>query len=632
MKPGTAAVVLALCLAVHFLLASARDEGGLREVVWGTVIYTTIGDSSPETWKDRALTPLGGQQLYDAGTAIANRYVRPLANETIISGISSQTLVNSEMEIIAKNDAPSVGSAMAFMQGLYPVRENRDKSGPDGKAYYPYAGYQYPLVKAADDDSQLVVQVAGNEECPNYAKAVNTYAGTDEFAETMNQTEHFYKELGRHDLKNAFAEGTVSYSSASPVWDYLRYQYPRSSGLQTSMSQAELVQARELAGKFEWAVNSQVTMDGKKVGGKDIKAIHGKTFARIVIDAIRDNIDSRGVHNKMTLLFGDHRPMMAFASLSSLASQRQSAFYSLPNGGASFIFELFSYAEFPSNDTSIGKKYPTEDLLNVRFFMRNETSSSEPNFRSYPMFDHSPSKAAMPLSEFLASMKNISVQPAEWCKLCDSKKAFCSRRGGGSPGTDHDLDDDDDDDADYWEGYGKKWWRCDKHDRHVYTVQGGFLGALTTFFLACFLQIYVVHHLKRKYGSPNYRRPQPSRPRHSRSHRRSGGGGGGGGGRGGNGNTGIHRRPFFVWLFQRKPANGNQTSNSGPASTAQDGVSRPAQAYSRGHSVRWQPPRLTEEHIELESQTDSNGSSTITPSGYAYSVRYLTTTTGDYQV
>ncbi|KAI5287220.1 hypothetical protein KEM54_006149 [Ascosphaera aggregata] len=221
------------------------------------------------------------------------------------------------------------------------------------------------------------------------------------------------------------------------------------------MSQAELIEARQLANQFEWAINTLVTTDNK-VGDKDVKAIHGKSLARAITKAIRDNMDYKGVRNKMTLLFGDHRPMMAFASLSKLASRRHPTFYTLPNGGASFIFELFSYPENTTNSTGATEKYPKSNFLNVRFYMRNDTSSSEANFKAYPLFENSPSKISMPLPEFLQSMDGISVQPAEWCELCDSKKAWCASataKGEGSAsriGHEDDYQKYDDDEYNPW--------------------------------------------------------------------------------------------------------------------------------------------------------------------------------------
>ncbi|KAI5283287.1 hypothetical protein KEM54_002258, partial [Ascosphaera aggregata] len=244
---------LAYMLVSTTLITAAQGGNELGETVWGTVVYTTVGDSSPEVWKDRSLSPFGAQQLHDAGTAVASRYVRPSSddsNNTVIAGISPSDLVNSQLKIIAKDDVPSVSSAMAFMQGLYPIRANENRTGLDAKAHFPYAGYQYPQIKTADGNNPLLMQVAGHEGCPSYTRAMNTYSGTEEFVNTMNRTQHFYKELGRHELRKAFAEGTVSYASASPVWDYLRYQWPRSSALQTSMSQAELIEARQLANQF----------------------------------------------------------------------------------------------------------------------------------------------------------------------------------------------------------------------------------------------------------------------------------------------------------------------------------------------------------------------------------------------
>ncbi|KAI5287834.1 hypothetical protein KEM52_001408, partial [Ascosphaera acerosa] len=209
--------------------------------VWGSIIYTVVGDSDPESWQDRSLTPRGGQQLYDAGTAFANRYLHPPASSnasTAIAGISPYDLVNSQLEIITKNDGPSLASAQAFMQGMYPPRTNQShgsssssssssssgsdgSDGPDAAASYPYAGYQYPKVKFADDQSPLLMQVAAHETCPKLTTAINTYAGSEAYAAQARQSAGLYRALGDSAaLAGVFANGSVSYALAQPVYDY----------------------------------------------------------------------------------------------------------------------------------------------------------------------------------------------------------------------------------------------------------------------------------------------------------------------------------------------------------------------------------------------------------------------------
>ncbi|KAI5307846.1 hypothetical protein KEM55_007255, partial [Ascosphaera atra] len=443
-------LIVFLLAVVHLVRAAAKSPQSLQAKVWGAVIYTNVGDSTPEYWKERGLTSLGGQQLYNAGAAFADRYVRPTDDwSAVINGISERAINHRQLAITAQDDPAVVGSSLAFMQGLYPPfvesQGKNDTSSPDSWADYPFRGYQYPQIYVPGADNKHHTEMAGYDGCRALDEAWSNYLMTAEFNKTANETRAFYTNLQRYALKGAFPDGPVSYRLASQVWSYLKHQYPRDKTLRIAMSDEELVEAQSLAGKFEWALNSQV---GIPTDSGDIKGIHGGTLAWAIIQALQDNSDSWGKSNMMTLLFGDHRAMMAFASRSKLASVHSPNFETLPNSGASFVFELFSYADSDTQGSN-ATKYPAEEDLFVRFFLRNETSNSGQNLDAYPLFGNSPSKMAIPFPEFIEELKGIQVKPSEWCTACDSFNVWCAaftnNKGNARTGVSGPNDDDADD-------------------------------------------------------------------------------------------------------------------------------------------------------------------------------------------
>ena len=63
-----------LAVAANLLTVQAQDV--LRRQVVSTFIYTTYGDRTPMAWsQEPVLTPLGAQQLYEAGVNFRQRYI-----------------------------------------------------------------------------------------------------------------------------------------------------------------------------------------------------------------------------------------------------------------------------------------------------------------------------------------------------------------------------------------------------------------------------------------------------------------------------------------------------------------------------------------------------------------------------
>lgn len=97
----------------------------LAEQVLSSFIYTVYGDRTPLILpQEPTLTPLGAQQLYNAGQTFRNRYIGTENGSntlgTAILGISPYILDNEAISILTTSDQHLVASASAFMQGLYP--------------------------------------------------------------------------------------------------------------------------------------------------------------------------------------------------------------------------------------------------------------------------------------------------------------------------------------------------------------------------------------------------------------------------------------------------------------------------------------------------------------------------------
>jgi hypothetical protein len=120
-----ASLLLTACLS----LSAAALVKGDNEITWGSVVFTYHGEKIPNLYEGpNNLTPLGANQLLQAGQTIRNRYINGSSNGSQITthypinGLSVNGIDNSQMEILTMTDEYLTASALAFMQGLYPPR------------------------------------------------------------------------------------------------------------------------------------------------------------------------------------------------------------------------------------------------------------------------------------------------------------------------------------------------------------------------------------------------------------------------------------------------------------------------------------------------------------------------------
>lgn len=120
----------ALSLLAALSLPSASAQTTSRYTVWSSVIFSRTGERTPEILGSQpvTLTSLGALQQQANGQFFRQRYFESFNNFTTINGVGPAPLTGMSPEIPdvqklyvqALDEQAHIGSAQAFLQGLYP--------------------------------------------------------------------------------------------------------------------------------------------------------------------------------------------------------------------------------------------------------------------------------------------------------------------------------------------------------------------------------------------------------------------------------------------------------------------------------------------------------------------------------
>ncbi len=419
-------------LILFFLLNPVISQTVLKQQVLNTFIYTRYGDRTPVVLSSSpTLTPLGAQQLFEAGTKIRDRYVAPsdgnYTSTSTIYGVSANQLVYNQIKTLSTSDQYVAASALAFLQGLYPPLEmSTNWTYIEGQSTLangtnlvaPLNGYQYPEITTISSNDLNSIWVSGMDNCPSYTASTQEYYRTIDYQSILNTTMDFYTSLEPEFLDGVFSSAAVGYYDAYYIYDYLNYAYIHNDTVAESLRPEDLTKAKILAADWVFAMNADLTASGSTAGDR-IRAIAGRTLATRLLIAFDTAINTQGQSEKMTLLFGSFEPMISFAALTKLVSQQNAAFYNVPAPGSSFIFELFS---MQADETTT---WPNTSDIYVRFLYQNGTDSDS-SLIEYPLFGLSPSEAAVPFTDFVRSLEEfLMFDVGDWCTTCGSFSVFC---------------------------------------------------------------------------------------------------------------------------------------------------------------------------------------------------------------
>ena len=410
------------------VIASAAQDASNETVVYSTVIINYHGDRTPLILPiQNMLTSLGAKQLESAGSFFRQRYIAaPQGNQesnTLIDGIRND-LDNTQVNILSTLEQYAVASAQAFMQGLYPPTNISSRLTIDNTfdlsngtvIEAPLGGYQYPQIYTTSLDDPASIYVAGDTNCLTHDYAASVYAQSQESLGIKSATQDFYTSFQAKILNGVFPSSRISYDEAYHIYDYMNYGYVHNKTIRGDVSSDDLARARGLADQQMHAFHGN-TSDNSSVNGNSIQNIAGQTMASVILSLFDLNIENQGATSKISVVFGDFQPLLAFAALAQLPKVNTD-FYGMPNYGSSMVFEMYGNKR---NGTGLSSL----DDLYVRFFFRNGTNASSP-LSFYPLFGGSDTQR-LSLDDFVQEMQKLATPSVhDWCFTCQSESAFCA--------------------------------------------------------------------------------------------------------------------------------------------------------------------------------------------------------------
>lgn len=359
--------------------------------------------------------------MYRLGNIFRGKYIaggngNNSLGEDYIPGLAAR--LDNDQIFIHAYDAPHIyGSAQAFMQGLYPPT-----SLTTNTTSTPLGGYQYPHIQTVGEYDPQSIYIGGDKYCPTSIQQSRMYEITTKYLETKKQAEPFYQGLPPSLLGNVMKKTNIDFAEGMNIYDYVQYQYNHDNSVRDLLSANDsktLDQLRFYSDEkawYYWGNTSESSTD------TDYRAMAGKTLAARILGQFQRIVDNRGnatngYSQPLSLLFGDHQPMISLFALTML-DQREKNFRSLPGFASAMVFELYSSAEESS--------FPTKkEDLRVRFRFQNSTDFSK-NMSSFALFNNPRSQADMTWPTFENMFSRIMVNAlADWCGECASGSLFC---------------------------------------------------------------------------------------------------------------------------------------------------------------------------------------------------------------
>ena len=186
-------------LALSAALPLAIGQQLNNETVLGVYMFHRHGDRTAKITGNANLTDLGYLEVYQSGQYYRSRYIdadAPLR----ISGINTDLVLQSQIQVSAPIDGVLQNSATGFLQALYPpVGTDLDtellRNGTTVTA--PMQGYQLiPLgVAESGSGSEDAGWLQSTSSCAKAEISSNNYFLSDEYINMLNSTEDFYSRI-----------------------------------------------------------------------------------------------------------------------------------------------------------------------------------------------------------------------------------------------------------------------------------------------------------------------------------------------------------------------------------------------------------------------------------------------------
>jgi hypothetical protein len=374
------------------------------------LVFTRHGDRTAKFYPGYEMTNLGAQQMYQSGQYYRERY---LTGDHPISGISRDQVVSSQIWASAPDQHVLYQTATNFLQGLYPPLDGDSSSTEElnngSTISDPLNGYQFILVHGEDTDAPSTIWLKGDDSCPAYTAASDSYTSSADYESTLASSADFYSQF-IPQLGPILGDEDVSYANAYNVFDLLNVASIHNRTIDTApfdytpftVPASALAQARYYADQYSWHANFNAS--------QPVRSVSGMTLAGGILAQL-DTVVQNNATTKFSLMAGSYDTFLSFFGLVDLQDTNGN-FTGLPNYAASMAIELFSEDEL----------FREEDLM-VRWHFRNGTDENE-QLDAWPLFGGR--QIDVPYNEFVERLSARAIRDVgEWCGVCGSTEAFC---------------------------------------------------------------------------------------------------------------------------------------------------------------------------------------------------------------
>jgi hypothetical protein len=339
--------LLASILLTHELVTAADYT------VWASVIFSRTGERTPEVlgYIPTTLTSQGAQQAYASGQFFRERYIASSSSGTLnnapLQGLSANSIDPLELYVMALDEQYCLGSAQAFLQGLYPpftlnasAASVLDPTSMLSNGSYidnPLEGYQYAQIHAAGALDPDFPYLGGSLDCPGFNAAAQEYTSTAAFYATESASKGVYQAVGPSLLSNVLDQDAWDYYNAYAIYDYLSYQYAHNVSVKAILDQSGYVdpttnityleKLRWFADEQQYAQLGNLTATSNYTGEGNtwpagtsggISTMAGNLLAAKMLAQLQVALQTNGSFYRLSLLFGDFEPLVSFFALAGL--------------------------------------------------------------------------------------------------------------------------------------------------------------------------------------------------------------------------------------------------------------------------------------------------------------------------
>lgn len=384
------------------------------ETTLGVFILHRHGDRTTKAWVPTKLTDLGYRQVYAAGKYFRDKYI---TGPAAVIGVSTDIVVQRQLNAEAPVDTILQNSAQAFLQSLYPpvgATLGTQKLANGTEVQAPMNGYQLIPVNIVSSamkptmDSENTVWLQGISGCPAAIASSNNYFISSTYSSLLSRTKAFYQSLNPV-VNGTFNSEYNTFKNAYSIYDLIHVATINNATIPSAelLTEDTLVQLRTLADQHEFGLAYNVS--------DSVRAIAGSTLAAQILEHLNETIEGKSA-TKFGIQFGAYATFLSFFGLAKLPEVSEN-FTGVVDYASSMTFELVTEAD-------VSRGYPSVDNINVRFLFSNGSAAYNGQ-QAYPLFGQT--KTVLPYTTFVAEMQKFSVGDVKtWCTVCGVTTGSCA--------------------------------------------------------------------------------------------------------------------------------------------------------------------------------------------------------------